>query len=92
MNSLGCFPSEIPRRSAYVTYVCIYKSTETRSMTIIRRYRMVRTTLKMTTIQMYLAIFLTMLPIMVTALPVKSLTRDNVAKPNKNDIKIVVSI
>ena len=38
---------------------------------------------------MYPAIFLTMLPIMVTALPITSLTRDNVAKPRKN--KLVVS-
>ncbi|XP_028417667.1 interstitial collagenase-like [Dendronephthya gigantea] len=42
----------------------------------------------MTMIQMYLAIFLTMVPI-VTALPIHSLTRDNVAKHNKNHLKVV---
>ncbi|XP_028417679.1 collagenase 3-like [Dendronephthya gigantea] len=42
----------------------------------------------MTRIQMYLAIFLTMLPL-VTASPIHSLTRDNVAKHNKNHLKVV---
>ena len=42
---------------------------------------------------MYLAMFLTMLPTLVTALPKPSLTRDNynVAKVKRNDLKVVVS-
>jgi hypothetical protein len=39
---------------------------------------------------MYLATFLTILPILVTASPIP-LTRDNhVAKPDKNELKVVV--
>ena len=41
---------------------------------------------------MYLAMFLTMLPTLVTASPIPSLTRDNnVAKVKPNDLKVVVS-
>ena len=48
--------------------------------------------MKMTKIQMYLAMFLTMLPTLVTASPIPSLTRDNnVAKVKRNDLKVVVS-
>jgi hypothetical protein len=75
-----------------IRYIFIYKwLIVMHGMTLFWRYLTVKLIFKMTKIQMYLAIVLTMLPTLVTASPIPSLTRDNVAKPNKNDLKVVVS-